>query len=96
MDSAAQERQPTVAPMEEFLRETLEETEALLEGLAEDVERVRDEFRGRREHLRARLYALRLADDASFEQEVGRLDSDLSSGHTPTTFSLEVKLEHQG
>lgn len=96
MDSASQEAQLNVASMEEFLRDTLEETETLLELLDDAVERVRDEFRERREHLRARLYALRLADDSAFDKEVRRLADDLSSGGQPATFSLESKLERQG
>ena len=96
MESGAQQRQPNVATMEDFLRETLEETEALLENLDDAVERVRNEFRGRREHLRARLYALRLADEETFDKGLRELASDLSVGGLPQVFSLDAKLGHQG
>jgi hypothetical protein len=102
MNPAPQAARPSVASMEEFLRETLVETESMLELLDEAVDRAREEFRGRREHLRARLYALRLADDAAFDADVRRLADDLSSGARPATFSFEAamdrhdQLERQG
>ena len=92
MGSAAQEGRPDVASMEEFLRDTLRETESLLEALDVAV----DQFRGRREHLRARLYALRLADDSALDAEVRHLADDLATGHRPATFSLDAMMERQG
>lgn len=90
------EGQPNVASLEEFLRDTLEETETLIEGLDQAVEQVRNEFRGRREHLRARLYAFRLAEDSLFDAEVRQLAEGLSNGNQPPTFSIEAVLERQG
>lgn len=88
MNSLPQEAEPNVSSMEEFLRDTLRDTEALDEAL--------DQLRVRREHLRTRLYALQLADDAQLNADVQRLADELGSGGQPPTFPLEALVERQG
>jgi hypothetical protein len=78
--------------IEELLGEVLHDAERLDRTL----DTLHAEVREMRDHLRGRLYALRLGDDAAFRADVDQLAEDLEAGKTPPTFSLEEVLESQG
>lgn len=81
----------TVSSMAEFLSSLLLDAERLDKTL----QQVHADIREAKEHLRSRLYALRLADDAAFRSDVDRLAEDLTAGEAPPTFSLEEVRERQ-
>lgn len=81
----------TVSSMTEFLSALLSDAERLDKTL----EQVHADIREAKEHLRSRLYALRLADDAAFRSDVDRLAEELAAGEAPSTFSLDEVLERQ-
>jgi len=83
---------PNVASMEEFLSDLLVDADRLDETLAI----VHAGLREARDHLRARLYTLRLADDAGFRADVDQLAEEMEAGRRPVTFSLAEVLERQG
>jgi len=78
-----------VVPMADFLGGMLDDYERLDELLTSMHSRVREA----KNHLRSRMYALRLAEDAAFTAEVSQLADNADDA--PPTFSLEEVLSRQ-